>query len=385
MTQPAPTTTLEAERQAAQLAFEASGAELAFGEPQDLPWPIDALAACVPGQPPVVELFDSGLTAQVFRLRSRQSDWTLKRARPQALVKNTDGQTSFLNEVQRRIDLAALKQRDPAGPARWAAIVDTRYASYRRGLILSPWIEGQPVADWDERRLAQILYTACALWTEGFFEWDLCSGNILDDGRQLQLFDFGYMYRFDPRRHFNTAGCGTDVPLFHPAERFETRNHSGHLLALADTRGEAAALAAFRLEKTIALETYRWMRATIAERGASATVLAWLDDIVRRWDEALGGSAEALYWAEQWRSHVLDLDDDLRGHSCTPMTLRRADWLLHALTHHADALQAQQALFWGDEHKSRDALHADYAAKRRLAEHRQLSHHSQHPHPEVTT
>ncbi len=34
-------------------------------------------------------------------------------------------------------------------------------------------------------------------------EWDLCSGNLLVDRQeQLWLFDFGYMYPFDPLREF---------------------------------------------------------------------------------------------------------------------------------------------------------------------------------------
>ncbi len=53
-------------------------------------------------------------------------------------------------------------------------------------------------------------------------EWDLCSGNLLVDRQeQLWLFDFGYMYPFDPLREFNSNGLAD--PLFHFVERFETR------------------------------------------------------------------------------------------------------------------------------------------------------------------
>ncbi len=344
-----------------------------MGSLDGLAWTAAQLQALDVGDARVCRRLDSGLTAQVFELQAGDRRWTLKRARPRALVQNIDGQTSFLNEVQRRIDLAALKARD-SDPQRWAAIVDTQYASYRQGLILSPWIEGEHVREWDERRLAQLLDTACALWTEGLFEWDLCNGNILDDGRQLRLFDFGYMYRFDPRRHFNTAGHGTDVPLFHPAERFETRNHSGHLLALERSAGGTeAALRAFRLEKAVALQAYRRMRDEIARRGATGQVLEWLDGIIGRWREGLRAGGEALYFAEQWRSHVLDLDDDLRGRSCTPMTLARADWLLDTLQHHFDALQAYKALFWDDERRTQAELLVRYREQRARAEIYQLT------------
>lgn len=358
--------TLESLRQARQLEFTAGDEPLVVGTPQGLPWPAASLAALKGDEPAVVQRIEGGLTARVFRLRGHGQDWTLKRARDQALVRNVDGQTSFLNEVQRRADLQALKAQ-PGGTERWAALVDTRYASFREGIILSPWIEGQHIEHWGERQLVQLLRTACALWCEGLFEWDLCPGNILDDGQQLRLFDFGYMYRFDPLRHFNSAGTGADEPLFHPAERFETRNYSGVLLNMAHADGQDAALAAFRLEKAIALEAYRRMRSEIATRGATPVVLGWLDHIIQRWASALQGSAESLYWAEGWRSHRLDLDDDLRGRTCTPMTLRRVDWLLDALQRQHPALLDAGAFFWGDEHKARSDLVDELALQREQA------------------
>jgi hypothetical protein len=233
--------------------------------------------------------------------------------------------------------------------------------------MLSPWIEGSHIDEWDERKLSQVLGLACELWLEGLFEWDLCRANILDDGRQLRLFDFGYMYRFDPLRQFSSAGHGTDVPLFHPAERFESRCLCAALLELEQGHSVDAALSIFRMEKEIALETYRNMRSCIAGRGGSAGVLAWLDGITRRWAKALRGDLASLYLAENWRSHVLDLDDDLRGHTCTPMTLRRADWLLAALNEREGELRAQQAFFWGDESLDAAALRNKFQEHRRAA------------------
>jgi hypothetical protein len=358
---------LETARQRVQLAFAVGTDELVFGNLNGLPWSPSELQSLDSGDQVVMQRLDSGLTAQVFQLDDGARRWTLKRARPRALVHNVDGQTSFLNEVQRRIDLATLKSMT-SDLARWAAIVDTQYASYRQGLILSPWIEGTHVRHWDERRLTQLLGVACALWTQGLFEWDLCNGNILDDGRQLRLFDFGYMYRFDPVHHFNSAGNGTDVPLFHPAERFETRNHCGYLLELERASGSHAALEAFRLEKVIALDAYQRMRSEIAKLAATGQVLEWLSRIIDNWRKGLQSGGEALYLVEQWRSHVLDLDDDLRGRSCTPMTLARADWLIDALTHHFDALSGHAALFWEDTGRTRSELLARYLELRSMAE-----------------
>ena len=68
------------------------------------------------------------------------------------------------------------------------------------------------------------------------------------------------------------------------------------------------------------------------------------------------------------RSHVLDLEDDLHGRSCTPMTLRRADWLLVALKDHFDALAAGDAFFQADRGRTRAELEARYRGKRTQAE-----------------
>jgi len=357
---------LDTQRQALQLAFVASVDNIEVGDARGLPWPVSALSQIQGDEAYVVQRLDAGLTARVYRLRSAEGDWTLKRARSQALVRNVDGQTSFLNEVQRRADIEGLK-RLPGGWQRWSALIDTQYASFRDGIILSPWIAGDIVREWDEQRIAQLLETVCALWVEGLFEWDLCPGNILDDGAQIRLFDFGYMYRFDPRHQFNSAGSGRDQTLFHPVERFETRSFCAYLLRLAHAQGDAAALQSFRGEKAIAIACYQRMRSAIAGRGADNHVLSWLDGILARWTQALRADGAGCYLVENWRSHVLDLHDDLSGQSCTPSTLLRADWLIAALRDHFEALQANQAFFWGDVGLSRAALITQYTAKRDLA------------------
>jgi hypothetical protein len=366
-----PNLTLEAQRHAEQLDFVASGAPLVVGNLADFPLDLATLKDLQVGANGVEAMLDSGLTARVYCLIADGRRWTLKRARPEALVRNIDGQTSFLNEVQRRADLERLK-RQPGGKERWTGIVDTVFASFRDGVILSPWIDGHHIDDWDERKLSQVLSLACGLWLEGLFEWDLCRGNLLDDGRQLRLFDFGYMYRFNPLQQLSSAGHGTDVSIFHPAERFESRCFCATLLDQEKSRGRNAALSLFRLEKEIALEAYRDMRSRNAARGGSGQVQAWLDGIVRRWEQALVGDLASLYLAENWRSHVLDLDDDLRGQTCTPMTLRRADWLLAALNEHEGALRAQQAFFWGDEKRDAGELRDRYEQHRRAATRFQL-------------
>lgn len=335
----------EKERHAAQLAFIERGAEIEVGEAAEAPIPIAALVAVTGSEPWVVETLSGGLTARVYRLRAGGRDWTLKRSRAEILVQNVDGQTSFLNEVQRRSEFAALRA-DPAVAPRFASIVDTQYASWRKGIILSPWIEGHPVADWGEGLLQRFFDQLTELLLAGFFEWDFCPGNVLGDGRRITLFDFGYMYRFDPLTEFNSNGLAD--PLFHGAERFETRNYFAFLLRLEQSVGRDAALTAFRSEKEIAAAAYLRLERELSRRGAAAEVLQWLTAFLRRWEQALVGDLNALYLAEGWRSHLLDLNDDLHGKTCTPATLARADWLLDAIGRHYGDLKTLGAFFWED-------------------------------------
>lgn len=334
----------EQQRQAAQLAFVASGQDIEVGDAGACPLPVEQLMATTGEEDWVVQQLEGGLTAHVFRLRAGGRDWTLKKARERCLVQNVDGQTSFLNEVQRRADISRL-QDNPATADRLRAAVRTVYASYRRGIILSPWIEGEPVADWDERRLLQMFGALEELVLAGLFEWDFCPGNVLDDGH-IRLFDFGYMYRFDPLLEFNSNG--RDTPLFHAAERFETRNFFAFLLRVEQEQGMDAALSALRLEKQIALESYQRLLAQLVARGVHPEVRAWLEAIIARWQQALRYDLSTLYLTEGWRSHRLDLMDDLHGHSCTPATLRRLDWLEQVARDHQRELRQQQALFWDD-------------------------------------
>lgn len=73
-------------------------------------------------------------------------------------MKNVDGQTSFLNEVQRRRDFTELK-RHPETASLFTHIVDTHYASLREGIILSPWIEGERLQHFDARVFDQLFGT----------------------------------------------------------------------------------------------------------------------------------------------------------------------------------------------------------------------------------
>lgn len=358
--------TLDQARQQSDLAFLASGAEFAFGDANACPLTAEALAALHAGSPGVEAVIEIGLTARVLKLRVDGRCYAVKQARAECLVRNDDGRTSFLNELRRHAELRALRSQSHHFPG----VIAPLFGSLRAGLIVSPWIAGAAMDTLNERALRQLLRAGCTLALHGFFEWDYSPGNVIDDGEQVWLFDFGYQYRHDPLTQFNSASHGDDVPLFHVAERIETRNAFGRLLAIELAHGMPAALSAFGRMKQAALDAYTELRAALASRGTAGHVLGWLDGITVEWSTGLGGGEEslrALYLKEGWRSHVLDLHDDLHGQTCTEQTLRRADWLIGQAQARHGELSAARAFFGDDASLPQEALIAHYRGLRAKA------------------
>lgn len=331
-----PDLTLDAQRQQANLAFMASGAEFALGSATALPLPVATLQALSAESPGVEAVHDGGLTAEVLCLNHAGRRWAVKRARAECRVRNPDGQTSFLNELQRHAELAAL---DLPG------IVKPVYGSLRAGLVVSPWITGSHPGVLDHRQARTLLEAGCALIEHGFFEWDYSAGNLLDDGERLWLYDFGYCYRFDPLTQLNSAGNGRDCPRFHLAERIEGRHLFG---ALLDAGTDDAALPHFVGFKRAAIQAYDTLVERLVRRGAASVVLNHYRGLAAHWRDELAHSPARLYLADAWQAHSSDLADDLRGRSCTPRTLRRAQWLQHAIREHGASLRASGALAHAD-------------------------------------
>ena len=224
----------EAERHARQQAFVDSSAELRVGDIGACPLPLSALQRLTPADPGVVGYFGGGLTGEVFCLEVDGKRYSIKRKRSVARVANADGRHAFLTEVQRRADVTRLKQ-DPETAGAFGAVVDSLFASYRRGILVSPWIDGAPLTE------------------------------------------------------FNTNG--TRDPLFHGVERFETRSLFAHLLRLELAGDAEAALAIYRIAKAQAVRTGLRKLAELTRLGASPQVLAWQTGLVRRWQRALASQA----------------------------------------------------------------------------------------------
>ena len=352
--------TLDTQRQQANLAFIASGAEFSFGDPTALPLPVAALQALHAGSPGVETVLDGGLTAEVLRLHHAGRRWAVKRARAECRVRNDDGRMSFLNELQRHAELAGLALPGVIAPV---------YGSLRDGLVVSPWIAGHHPGVLDERQARTLLQAACGLAEHGFFEWDYSAGNLLDDGERVWLYDFGYCYRFDPLTQFNSAGDGSAHPRHHPVERIEGRHLFG---ALLDAGSDADALPHFIAFKRLAADAYDALADRLAPRGATPAVLNHYRGLAARWREALARDPARLYLEDAWQAHASDLADDLHGRSCTPRTLRRAQWLQHAAHEHADALRSTGTLGADDAALSDAALVQRYVDREAQARRCQL-------------
>ncbi len=358
-------------RQQAQQSFDASDENLIVGQEQDCPISVQELVDMNEHSSHVVEVVRSGLTAEVFHLRIEGKDYNLKKRRVQAKVNNLDGQFSFLNEVQRRNDLQALKQH-PQTQQRFTHIVPTIYANYRLGIILSPWIEGTHIQHLTPQLMDQLFETLLACEEHGLMEWDMCSGNLLvDDNQQLWLFDFGYMYPFEPKTEFNSNGISD--PIFHMAERFETRFIFGWLLE--QSLSDKQQLELYRMLKQSAIRAYQakiqWLQTSSADGG----VVEHFQDIVSSWQQAVDNESALnnLFQLESFRSHVLDIEDDLEGQSCTPLTLKRIEVVQNVLAANYDYIAEHGGLFYANADKSLQQLLALYAKKRTLAEQYQVA------------
>ena len=314
-----------AARQARLLQMLESKEEIRIGRERDCPLPLAQLLRLTEAHPAVLKIYRHGLTAEVFHLKVEGHHWCLKRRRHDSLVANADGKTAFLTELERRREIEALRELHPTILSK---VVCTSFGSARAGVLVSPWLRGAPVSQLDKRNLAQMLAVQAELARWGWFDWDPSPGNLLDDGQQIAVFDFGYMWPFDPRHEFNSNGLAD--PQFHVPERLETRTLSGLWLDEADP------LPLFRHWRELCLAWAREELQHLTREGASAPVLARLQGLQAEWRSALASEEglAASWWRDMYRSHHLDIQDDLSGKSCGPLTLRRLDWLERAVSEH---------------------------------------------------
>ncbi|PJG60769.1 hypothetical protein [Aeromonas cavernicola] len=311
--------------------------EISVGRERDCPLPVTQLLELKESHPSVLKLYQHGRTAEVFHLKLNGRHWCLKRCRQEALLAHPDGKTAFLTELERRREIEALRELHPT---LLANVVCTSFGSAQAGILVSPWLRGEPVHCLNERNLAQMLDVEAELARWGWFDWDPNPSNLLDDGEQISLFDFGYMWTFDPRFEYNSNGLLD--PEFHVVERLETCTLSGLWLA------EVAPLPQFRYWRELCLKWVQRETDHLTRAGASALVLDRLHQLQRQWTAALASDDELTrnWLHDMYRSHRLNVISTQEGTSSDPLVQDRLDWLLRVLTDHypqlAPGLTAQE-------------------------------------------
>lgn len=345
------------ERQKRQLAFHEGHENIIVGKTTDLPISITALKEVDKRSELVIGSFESGLTAIVYHLEIDGRHYNLKRKRPESLVKNVDGHTSFLNEVQRRKSFEQLRKNNPILDK---GIVKTIYANYREGIMLSEWINGGAIEVFNHEVLDQLFSLTLEMEKHGIMEWDLCKGNILltEDG-VVKLFDFGYAYTYDPRVAFNSEGLV--APLFNNVERFETRFFMPYLLEM-ELKEPNAVMPLYKMVKQVAIKSFKRKEVWLNDIQATPILLQVCREQICKWEAGIR-SEEALnrlYKLESIRSYVLDIHDDLMGKSCTPATILKVDKVLSMIKYDFDFIKANDGFLWDDNRLNKAELISKY-------------------------
>lgn len=345
-------------RRERQLAFLRSGKDLEVGSVDKLPISIDEIQNITKDSLCVMEYFESGLTAEVFKIEIDGKLYNLKKKRNSILVKNIDGQTSFLNEIQRRKDFEEARVYNEILNK---GIVKTIYASLCKGFILSEWIEGNHIESYSRSIFSKLFKLLINIEAIGIFEWDLSAGNlILDADGEVRLFDFGYAYRFDPLTEFNSEG--KTQTLFHCVERFETRTFMQYLLDMEAIKNNEDVLDLYRVEKQEAIAAYTEKVKWLKEQNANHDIIENTNRIIKRWEVFLKneGLLKNLYDLERFRSYILDIHDDISGQSCTTKTLVKLEEVMKIIKAKHTFLRVYEGYLWDDANLKLEELIAKY-------------------------
>ncbi|HPO49969.1 MAG TPA: AarF/UbiB family protein, partial [Spirochaetota bacterium] len=346
------------ERQNYQIKFLSSDKDIEVGNEKNLPLDINIIQNIDKDSKYVTQYFGGGLTSEVFKLKIDDKFYALKKKRDTSIVQNIDGQTSFLNEVQRRSDFERLKKENPKI---YEGIVDTIYASYKRGIILSKWIEGEEIQKYDADIFEEIFKTLFYMESEGIFEYDMINGNLLlTPDKKVVMYDFGYTYTFDPLTEYNPDGI--EVDIFHGAERFETRCFMQHLKDIENNLGIEKTLSLFKEEKKVAAKWYKIKIEKLKEKKAKGYIIDYYKRFVEIWEKSISNKEELLkiYRLESFRSFLLDVYDDVHGKTCNVDTLEKINTVIKISDEDYDFLNNNKGLFWGDEKIGKEELLKKY-------------------------
>ena len=345
-------------RQEEQLNFLKTGKNIEVGNIDNLPINIEEIKMIDEKSKCLKEVHDDGLTAKVFKIEINGNLYNLKKKRNEILVKNVDGQTSFLNEIQRRRDFEKLRKENEVLDK---GIIKTIYANLKEGFIFSEWIEGNSIKEYKRDIFKNIFNLLVNIELNGIMEWDVCSGNILLDKKgDIKLFDFGYTYLFNPLKEFNSEG--KSEPLFHSVERFETRTFMQYLLDKELETNNKNTLKLYKIEKEEAIKAYNYKINWLTENNADLDIIEYFENLVKKWENNIqnNDSLKNLYDLERFRSYILDVQDDLSGKSCTPKTLQKVEIILDIIERKHSFLKENKGYLWDDKKMNKKGLIKKY-------------------------
>ena len=243
----------------------------------------------------------------------------------------------------------------------YGGIVDTVYASFKRGIILSNWIEGDEIIKYDKDIFDEIFKNLTYMEYAGIFEYDMINGNLLlTNDKKVIMYDFGYTYTFDPLTEYNPDGL--EVDIFHIAERFETRCFMQHLMDIENQLSIDNALTLFGIEKEVAIKWYKIKLDWLKKNQAKDYLITHVENYIKLWENGLKNREDLirLYRLESFRSYLLDVHDDISGKSCNPDTLQKIEKVILFTTENYDFIKSNNGFFWGDEKLNRDQLLEKY-------------------------
>lgn len=334
-----------------QKAFLKSKQNIIIGTLNHFPLKLDQLVN-IENEKIFYQKIESGLTSFIYNIELDNHKYNLKIKRDKILVDNPDGETSFLNEVQRRFEFEDIRKTNKIIDR---GIVKTVYANLNQGVILSEYIEGIHLTNYTKYDLTSLFDLLFELDINGFFEWDLCSGNILKENDRIVLFDFGYMYKFNPLQHFNSEGL--KEPDFHPIERFETR----HFLHVLRDMNETDSMRQYRLLKSLTKDYFikkvRWLIINNADF-----------EVINMYNEKITQIANIIenkdlmkqsFISDMYRATVMDIMDDISGKTCTIHTINKLEFVKTIIEHNYETLKETESLL-NEEGLSKEDLIVKY-------------------------
>jgi pentose-5-phosphate-3-epimerase len=103
--------------------------------------------------------------------------------------------------------------------------------------------------------------------------------------------------------------------------------------------------------------------------GAQTELIDQIEQLISTYQDAVRSEAKLkqLYQLEMFRSHVLDIEDDISGKSCTETTLKRIEIVQAQIAQNFKRLKLDGALFHGNANQTKQALIESYQHKLILA------------------